>query len=173
MFQQVTGTGYKIESSGNGVSFSEIKNIPTGPSNGLVDSTFMLNISPNTGMYYFRMRYYNAGGQSPYSAVISVNTTPGAPPNDLVTALEVIRISSGRIKLAWLRNPDDSLLGFKVERSTHADSGFSLWSTINPSDDVYDDATNLQSGVTYYYRIRSFNSAGDSAPSMIVSAVAS
>lgn len=87
-------TGFKIERSLNGVSYTQIAtvgaNVVTYTDTGL---------SPST-TYYYRIRAYNAGGDSAYSAAASAATpvTP-VPTERTFPQLGMYWIGSGRVQL--------------------------------------------------------------------------
>jgi len=70
-------------------------------------------------------------------------------------------ISSSQIDLSWTDNSDNED-GFKIERKKE---GFVDWDEIEiVANDVttYNDTTGLDDGTTYYYRVRAYNTAGNS-----------
>lgn len=70
-------TGFKVESSLNNLTFSEIADI------GANSSTYTAsNLNANTG-YYFRVRAYNTAGNSPYSNTIYIKTSGEISPPPL------------------------------------------------------------------------------------------
>jgi fibronectin type 3 domain-containing protein len=72
-----------------------------------------------------------------------------------------------QIDLAWTGIGGNEQ-GFRIERS--ADSKlFTLMATAGATSTSYSD-TNLAGSTTYYYRVRAFNTAGDSASSNVASA---
>jgi Fibronectin type III domain len=89
--------------------------------------------------------------------------TPGslplpAPATDLTASATAVN----RVHLAWL-DPATNETGFKIERSTDG-ANFTVVATLSANTTAYDDV-NLQSSVGYFYRVRSFNDAGNAAAS--------
>jgi len=82
-------------------------------------------------------------------------TTPAAPTNLAATAT-----SSSAINLTWTDNADNEQ-GFRVERSAD-NASFTEITTLGASVTSYTD-TSLAASTTYYYRVRAFNTAGNSA----------
>jgi hypothetical protein len=67
-----TGTvqGYKVEASLDGKRFVEIGTVPYSPG---YDSVGVQVKLPTGAKYFFRIRSFNQGGNSPYTAVTSVS----------------------------------------------------------------------------------------------------
>ena len=153
-------SGFKIERKISGGTYKQIAVVDDGITN-----------YRNTGLstdtkYYYRVRAYNSTGNSAFTNEASATTkdvTPDAP-----TKLVASTISSSRIKLTWDDNSDNEL-GFKIERKRA--SGF-YTQIAEVDDDVtsYTD-TGLSDDTVYYYRIRAYNSAGNSAYSNIDSSI--
>jgi hypothetical protein len=104
-------------------------------------------------------------GDSSYSNTASDSTiaaVPAAP-----SALTAGAISTSQINLTWTDNAANED-GFKVERSTD-NVTFSQIGTTAANIASYSDL-GLAAGSTYYYRIRAYNTGGDSNYSNIASA---
>ncbi len=91
----------------------------------------------------------------------STITPPAAPSNLSATAL-----SQSVIALIWQDNSDNET-GFKIERKTGTTGTFSQIATVSAISGTgsggYYENSGLAAGTTYCYRIRAYNSAGDSA----------
>ena len=119
--------------------------------------------------YYYRIRAYNNDGDSAYSNTPNATTqaalnTP-LPPTNLVAA----PLSASQISLSWTDNSDNAM-GFKIERSNIQDGGFTQIGTATSTEFVN---SGLTAATTYYYRVRAYNAAGDSAYSNTASATTS
>ncbi|MEW6027431.1 MAG: fibronectin type III domain-containing protein [Planctomycetota bacterium] len=86
------------------------------------------------------------------------SATPKAPSN--LTATTVL---SSRINLFWDDNSTNET-GFIIERRKQGQGGFSILVSLNANATYYADI-NLSSETFYYYRVRAFNSDGNSDPS--------
>ncbi len=67
---------------------------------------------------------------------------------------------AAQLQLTWADNSNNET-GFKIERSTATTGPFSQIATVGANVDSYIDA-NLANGTTYCYRVRAYNSAGES-----------
>ncbi len=94
--------------------------------------------------------------------VTGTGSTPSAP-----STLTVSVYSSSRLDLHWKDNSSIET-GFKVERSTSSGSGFAQIGTTAANDVTY-SATSLASGTKYYFRVRAYNSSGNSGYSGVAS----
>ncbi|QLE02216.1 fibronectin type III domain-containing protein [Galbibacter sp. BG1] len=111
--------------------------------------------------YSFRVRATNSGGNSNWSNVASATTDPlpSDPPN-APSNLTTSTVSSSSISLTWTDNSNDEN-GFKVERKIGSET-FSEVAMVNSNTSSFLD-TGLNEETTYYYRVRSYNSNGNSA----------
>jgi chitodextrinase len=147
-------TGFKIERS-------------TSPTTGFTLITSLgTNVTSytNTGLaaattYYYRVRAYNSAGDSGYSNTANAITqaTPPAAPSNLVAAAA----SSSSINLTWTDNSVNET-GFEIERSTSPTTGFAWIKTVGANVTSLSD-TGLAAATTYYYRVRAYNSGGNSS----------
>lgn len=108
--------------------------------------------------YYFRVRAANSGGNSPYSGVASATTKdviPGAPSSLVATA-----VSGDQINLTWTQGSGNED-GFKIERGTSASGPWTQIATVGINVTSY-SSIGLLGNTRYYYRVRSYNTAGNS-----------
>jgi len=92
------------------------------------------------------------------TADLKVNCNP--PPN-APSGLTATAVSQHQINLAWADNSTNES-GFKIERSPFSPGSWVQIATVGPNVTTYPD-TGLASGTTYYYRVKAYNAAGDSA----------
>jgi predicted phage tail protein len=84
-----------------------------------------------------------------------VSPTPPNAPSDLIAT----PISSSQINLSWQDNSDDET-GFKIERKTGSGS-YAQIATAGAGVTSYSDS-GLSTSTTYYYRVRAYNTVGNS-----------
>lgn len=88
---------------------------------------------------------------------------PAAPSNLSATAA-----SASQINMTWADNSSNES-GFKIERKTGSGGAYAQIATVGADVTTYND-TGLSEGTTYYYRVRAYNSTGNSSYSNDVNA---
>lgn len=159
-------TGFRIERSTAGGAYAVIAT--TGANAVSYAST---GLAANTA-YSFRIRAYNADGDSAYSNVASA-TTSGAIPAAPGSFTGAARYSgSGKAKtltgiaLSWVDVANNT--GYNIERCLQSGKGNQITCNFAPlTNPAADAASFLDSSATtkgtYQFRIRSFNAVGPSA----------
>ena len=147
-------TGFKIERKTSSGNYSQITTVSANTT-----SYTNTGLSSNT-LYYYRVRAYNSAGNSAYSGEDYATTngsgsTPEAPSN-----LSASAQSATSIRITWIDNSNNET-GFKIERKTSSGS-YSQITSVSANTTSYTD-TGLSSDTRYYYRVRAYNSAGNSA----------
>jgi hypothetical protein len=154
--------GFKIERcSGAGCSnFVQIvmvgANVTSYSNTGLSGST----------SYSYRVRAYNAGGDSDYSNTASAMTQaapvfPAAPTNLTATA-----VSKSQINLSWTDNANNET-GFRILRCKGSTcTNYALIATVGANVTSYTD-TKLTANTTYRYRVYAYNASGNSGYSNV------
>lgn len=152
-------TGYRVERSLNGSTWSQIG------TTGLNVTTYAdTTVSPGA-TYQYRVKAVNGGGTSASSNVVSV-TTPSAPqvpaaPSDLTA----VAFSRTRVDLAWTDNSTNETR-FKIERSYNNGRTWSQIASVAANVTSYSD-TRVGPRRTYSYRVRAYNTSGNSAYSNV------
>jgi tartrate-resistant acid phosphatase type 5 len=95
-----------------------------------------------------------------------LSTTPPTPPSP-PTNLVATAVSQSQINLNWIDNASDET-GFRIERSPDGATWTQI-ATVGAGITSYAN-TGLNANTTYYYQVRAYNSAGDSAYSNVVHA---
>jgi len=80
---------------------------------------------------------------------------PNTPSGLIVTA-----VSESQINISWNDNSDNET-GFEIERSMYNTNNWSQITTVESNTVTYEN-TGLSPNTTYYYKIRAYNSAGNS-----------
>lgn len=153
-----TEQGFKIERC-VGVGCSEYAQIATVGAN--------VNSYSNTGLtafasYSYRVRAYNAAGDSGYSNTASAVTHPPPAAPDAPTNLVATAVSRSQINLTWTDNADIET-GFRIERCKgSACTNFTQIATVDENVKSYSN-TKLTAKTTYSYRVVAYNASGTSA----------
>ncbi|MCU1288828.1 MAG: hypothetical protein JWN60_1057 [Acidobacteria bacterium] len=159
--------GFKIERCQNAActTFAEVAQAAAGTT-VYTDSGLTAGTS-----YQYRVRAYNAGGNSAYSNTASATTmqatqTPLAP-----NALMASSASATQINLSWTDTAANES-GFKIERCQNTGcTNFVQIAQVSADITTYSN-TALTTGTLYRYRVRAYNASGDSAYSNIAETTA-
>lgn len=142
-------TGYQVERSTVGASFSFVAALPANSTafsgTGLVENT----------AYTFRVRAVNPAGGSPYSNSATI-TTPYSLPN-APTSLTALPATTTSVSLTW-QDIATNETSYDMERSTGTGS-FSLVASLAAGSTSF-VSTGLAEGVAYSFRVRAVNPAG-------------
>jgi tripartite motif-containing protein 71 len=154
-------TGFQIERcEGEGcTTFAQIASLQANVSS-------YANTSLTAGTTYtYRVRAYNAAGNSDYSNTTGATTEGLAPALPAApSALTATAVSSSIILLTWTDNSNNET-GFRVERCEgQGCNQFRLAATVGANVVTYTN-NGLDNGNEFAYRIRAYNEAGNSAPS--------
>jgi titin len=131
----------------------------------------------NTGLtasttYWYRVRAFNANGNSTYTTAVSVATlAPPPPPPNAPSGLTLAPVSPTQINLSWTDNSSDET-SFIIERAPDVAGGagtFAPIATVGANVTSY-SSTGLTASTTYWYRVQASNANGSSAYSAAVSA---
>ncbi|MDZ7364066.1 MAG: fibronectin type III domain-containing protein [candidate division KSB1 bacterium] len=154
--------GFKIEFStvGNTGPFTEIATVGAN-----VQTYSSLGLNPNTE-YFYRVRAYKATNYSDYSNVSSATTLPDIPAAP--SGLTATAVSNTQINLSWTDNSSNES-GFKIERKLTSGITFTQIATVSANVTSY-SSTGLSASTSYTYRVRAFNTGGNSGYSNQASA---
>ena len=145
-------TGYRLEArAGASGSWAEIA------TPGANVTSYQHRVTSG-GTIFYRLRAFNAAGDSPFSAEVSATLGAAA----LVTpTLSTTGNSHSTVTLAWSDVANET--GYKLEVKNSAGAWTEL-ATVNAGVTTFNH-TGLNPSTAYTYRISSFNAAGSSAPS--------
>jgi hypothetical protein len=111
-------------------------------------------------LYRYRVRAFNAGGDSLASAVAELTSQPNAPTNMTATTM-----SASQINLAWSATGGES--GFRIERCTGTGcTSFAQFAQTAANVTAYVNVS-LPPATVLRYRVRAFTTGGQSAYSNI------
>lgn len=139
-------TGFHLEYSTNSVGSFSVVTL-----NNSQRSVTLSGFIPST-LYYFRIRAFNSDGESSYSSLVSA-TTSAAIPNG-PSGLTATPASISSVNLSWVDNSSNET-GFEIERGDSLLGPFFYYSAAaNATAAVI---TGLNSGTTYFFRVRAKN----------------
>ena len=101
------------------------------------------------------------------NAFKAVSGAAMSPPSGLIATAA----SSSQINLSWTDNSSTET-GFRIERSSSSAGPYTQIATVGAGVITYSN-TGISSSTTYYYRIRAYNTNGNSAPTSVASATTS
>jgi hypothetical protein len=113
---------------------------------------------------HYMLFILNDRGVPSVAKILRINIDSPAAPNNLTATA----VSGSQIDLGWTDNSVNEQ-GFKIERSADGIS-FSQIATVGPNLTAYSN-TGLTAITIYYYRVRAFNTLGDSAYSNTANAI--
>ncbi|MBC7194793.1 MAG: fibronectin type III domain-containing protein, partial [Caldisericia bacterium] len=145
--------GFKIERKEEGGSYILITT--------LTSNTTLFNDTTTSGnkKYYYRVYAFNSYGVSNFSNESIVTTPPCGNKPNAPSNLFGEASSKSEISLSWKDNSDNED-GFILERKEEGGS-YNVVTTLPKDTNKYSDK-NLLPDKTYYYRIKAFNSFGES-----------
>ncbi len=153
--------GFKIEIKiGASGTYTQIAttgaNVTAYSSTGLEAST----------QYFYRVRAFNASGNSSYSNVAGDTTLPNPPATP--SGLAATSMSNSRIDLSWQDNANDEEV-FIIERKATATGAYTEIATAGANMTSY-SSTGLTANTKYFYRVLAYNAGGNSSYSNEASA---
>lgn len=116
--------------------------------------------------YYYRIYVFDTGGLSTASNEVSGTTEANEPPTP-VTVSQPSQVNGSTLRLGWSQNTDDDFESYRIYRSESSpvDTTQAPVTIINAQSTTSYEDTNLDSGVSYFYRVFVFDTGGLSAGS--------
>lgn len=146
-------SAFKVERAPGGTgNWTQIAVTPIGATE-YADNSLAVDTS-----FSYRVRATNASGDSGYSETVGTRTLP-VPPS-APTNLRVAGRTQVSVQIAW-NDASNNELGFQVERSDNGGASFSQIAVLGVGSDTY-NATGLSPATSYRFRVRSYNSGGES-----------
>ena len=130
-----------------------------GTVNASAPSIYIKHLTPETEYYFKIVALRDSNTSFPSDAVHIKTPAEETVPNE-PEDLEATAASPSEVDLSWSDNSDNED-GFKVERKEEG-GAYSVIATV-PSDTTTYKDTSVEAEKTYYYRVKAFNSKGDSA----------
>ncbi|MGD9126872.1 MAG: fibronectin type III domain-containing protein, partial [Planctomycetia bacterium] len=147
--------GFAIEKSTDGTNFEF-----AGWADANETTYTVTGLTANT-TYYFRVNAYNDIGPMPSNSV-SDQTEDNLPLTPTNFAVE--EWSDNQVYLIWTPNATSEQDSFIVEQSLDGEN----FTTADTTEDNFADLDDLSPNTTYYYRVKSHNTIGDSSYSDII-----
>jgi len=141
---------------------SEVQAMETSTAYGFLVKDF----AENNGTSVTQTYSSREGANAP-QLVITFGDMPSPPP-PIPTNLTATTSSSSQIALSWTDNASNED-GFKIERSASGANSWTQIGTVGANVTTYSD-TGLSANTAYDYRVRAYNSVGNSGYSNIASA---
>lgn len=126
--------------------------------NGTIDEVRVTNIARSND--WIAASYNNQNNPGAYLNFGLEETKSDVSP-ETPSGLGAMPISSSQIDLSWTDNSGNET-GFKIEQKIGVGGTYSQIAAVGADETTYSD-TGLTGGTTYYYQVRAYNSAGDSA----------
>ncbi len=142
---------------------------PGGPyeTNATASTSYVDSTAVNWTTYYYVVSAVNTVGEGANSSEVSAKPQPAPTVPAAPAGLTAVAVSRSQINLSWIDNSTDET-GFKIERSQDGIT-FTQIGTVGSNVTAVAN-TGLSRRTTYYYRVRAYNAAGNSAYSNIASA---
>ncbi|RKP44493.1 hypothetical protein D7Z26_26650 [Cohnella endophytica] len=118
--------------------------------------------------YYYMITALNAAGESAQTSYVSAKTDKALSAPNTPTGLQASASGTASIDLSWTASNDAT--GYNVYRSTTQNGTYMLLNTTAPVTGTSYSDTGLSAGTTYYYKVTSVNSEGESGYSTAANA---
>jgi len=144
------------------------RNLPLGASFDVATATFNWRPVIRQQGTYPSVEFEVSDGLAVDTEVINITVTESAIVSNAPTNLVATALSENAIQLTWADNSDIET-GFKIERSAKPAGGFLQIGTVDTNTTSF-VGTSLSSSKTYYYRVRAYNTRGNTIYSNTASA---
>lgn len=126
-------------------------------------------LTSNTTYSYYLKAFDPAGNLSGVSNTASATTPSLQAPTKLTATAK----SASRVDLTWeTPTPKTGLVGYKIERSPDGSTNWQVIADVPSIGTTSYSNTGLTSSTAYYYRVRSYDSAGNTSdPGNVASAI--
>jgi predicted phage tail protein len=162
---------FQVWRSTNGGAFTQVGTVNRSATQRTATGgtvTFTQNITAGNAYSYYVIAVNTVPNPDQVSApsnTLIVLTTPAAPSNLAGSAVRTTSTTTDRATLTWTDNSTNES-GFHVQRSTSPN--FTNTSTYTMAANVTTFSQNVSRTQNYYYRVRAFNAAGNSAWSNVI-----
>jgi fibronectin type 3 domain-containing protein len=155
-------TGYLVERSTNGTSFSQLATLGA-------TATSYADASVTAGQqYWYRVSASNSAGSSGCSNVVCVTATQPAPTVPATPSGETATVQGTAIALAWTDNATNET-AYALDRALGTGGSFARLANLAANSVKFTDST-VTAGQQYCYRVSASNTAGSSGYSNVACA---
>lgn len=158
-----TESGYRLERQEPGGAWVQI--VPSGSTPAIAANTVSYEdkTMPTGATVSYRLRAFNAGGNSPYTTVVTVEVPPSPPaaPTGLVATV----LSNEAIRLNWQDNADNES-GYAVHVRVGTTGDFAQAATL-PAGSVTTIVEDLAPSTTYQFQVYALRAPTLSDPSNV------
>jgi len=146
-------TQVRVSYSTNGMVYSSL-----GAFNLPVSYVTVSSLTPNT-QYWFKIAAKRDSNESNYSDFVTAKTLPAGTPPYNPSGFGGVALSCNKVDLVWIDGSDNED-GFKIERKEGVGAYSEIGTTLANATSYSD--TTVSPEKTYYYRVRAYNSYGNS-----------
>ena len=152
--------GFRVEGSQDGATFIEYQQKPANVTDG---NDWGLDEGHT---YWYRVRAYNANGNSAYSNVAQVITSQGGGQDTQAptrpTNLRMLSRTRTRINVAWNASSDNvGVTDYKMDVSLNASFTNLVRDNVSLGNVTSYNITGLQRNTFYYMRVKALDAAGN------------
>lgn len=152
-----TETGYKLERKKSGeANFTEVNTSIATNTTSFLDASGLEALTT----YIYRIRAFNATGNSAYSNETTVTTWINVPQSP--TGFTATPVSQSNIQLNW-QDQAKTETGYVLEVSAGNANNYVVLANLPPNTTTYTDTTRT-TDIVYHYRLTAKNDGGSSMP---------